>query len=129
MKLYLTGGGTGVNPVKQKTINQYADVLDFLGTRGSVSGSFIDADTIKISNVEVPKLPPALDGNFDVDNWFKVYVNGLFIPAEKYSYYVSSSANQVEFNFSTGSSASSTTLGYELSGSDEFAIVGKFKEL
>ena len=53
----------------------------------------------------MPKLPPALDGNFDVDNWFKVYVNGLFIPAEKYSYYVSSSANQVEFNFSTGSSS------------------------
>ena len=37
----LTGGGTGINPVKQKTINQYADVLDFLGTRGSVSGSYI----------------------------------------------------------------------------------------
>ena len=127
----LTGGGTGVNPVKQKTVNQYADVLDFLGTRGSVSGSFIDADTVKISDVEVPKLPPSLEGNFDVDNWFKVYVNGLFIPSEKYSYYVSSSANQVEFNFSTGSigSGSSTELGYELSGSDEFAIVGKFKEV
>ena len=66
-----------------------------------------------------------------VNNWFKVFVNGIFIPSEKYSYYVSSSANEVEFNFSTGSigSASSTTLGYELSGSDEFAIVGKFKEV
>ena len=51
--------------------------------------------------------------------------NGIFIPSEKYSYYVSSSANEVEFNFSTGSigSASSTTLGYELSGSDEFWII------
>ena len=68
-------------------------------------------DTIKISNVEVPKLPPALDGNFDVDNWFKVYVNGLFIPAEKYSYYVSSSANQVEFNFSTGCIQNRNTCG------------------
>ena len=86
---------------------------------------------MKISNVEVPKLPPSLEGNFDVDNWFKVYVNGIFIPSEKYSYYVSSSANEVEFNFSTGSigSGSSTELGYELSGSDEFAVVGKFKEL
>ena len=48
----LTGGGAGssVNPVKQKTINQYSDVLDFLATRGSVSGSHIDADTIKIYN-------------------------------------------------------------------------------
>ena len=127
----LTGGGTGINPVKQKTINQYADVLDFLGTRGSVSGSYIDADTVKIYSAEVPKLPPSLEGNFDVNNWFKVFVNGIFIPSEKYSYYVSSSANEVEFNFSTGSigSASSTTLGYELSGSDEFAIVGKFKEV
>mgnify|MGYP001457432552 FL=1 len=127
----LTGGGGGVNPAKQKTINQYADVLDFLAIRGSVSGSFIDADTMKISNVEVPKLPPSLEGNFDVDNWFKIYINGLFIPSEKYTYYVSSSANQVEFNFSTGSigTASSTTLGYEITGSDEFGIVGKFKEL
>ena len=127
----LPGGGTGMNPVKQKTINQYADVLDFLGTRGSVSGSYIDADTVKIYSAEVPKLPPSLEGNFDVNNWFKVFVNGIFIPSEKYSYYVSSSANEVEFNFSTGSigSASSTTLGYELSGSDEFAIVGKFKEV
>ena len=127
----LTGGGTGINPVKQKTINQYADVLDFLGTRGSVPGSYIDADTVKIYSAEVPKLPPSLEGNFDVNNWFKVFVNGIFIPSEKYSYYVSSSANEVEFNFSTGSigSASSTTLGYELSGSDEFAIVGKFKEV
>ena len=126
-----TGGGTCINPVKQKTINQYADVLDFLGTRGSVSGSYIDADTVKIYSAEVPKLPPSLEGNFDVDNWFKIFVNGIFIPSEKYSYYVSSSANEVEFNFSTGSigSASSTTLGYELSGSDEFAIVGKFKEV
>ena len=127
----LTGGGGGVNPVKQKTINQYSDVLDFLALRGSVSGSFIDADTMKISNVEVPKLPPSLEGNFDVSNWFKIYINGLFIPSEKYTYYVSSSANQVEFNFSTGSigTATSTTLGYEITGSDEFGIVGKFKEL
>ena len=53
------------------------------------------------------------------------------LPSEKYTYYVSSSANQVEFNFSTGSigTASSTTLGYEITGSDEFGIVGKFKEL
>ena len=56
----LTGGGGGVNPVKQKTINQYADILDFLAIRGSVSGSFVDADTVKINNVEVPKLPPSL---------------------------------------------------------------------
>ena len=71
------------------------------------------------------------DGNFDVSNWFKIYINGLFIPSEKYTYYVSSSANQVEFNFSTGSigTATSTTLGYEITGSDEFGIVGKFKEL
>jgi hypothetical protein len=125
----LTGGGGGVNPVKQKTINQYSDVLDFLAIRGSVSGSFIDADTMKISNVEVPKLPPSLEGNFDVDNWFKVYINGLFIPSTKYSYFVSSSDDSVEFNFTTGSSASSTELGYELESTDEFAFVGKFREL
>ena len=89
----------------------------------------MDADTVKINNVEVPKLPPTLEGNFDVDNWFKVYINGLFIPSSKYSYFVSSSANSVEFDFTTGSEASDTELGYELESTDEFAFVGKFKEL
>ena len=42
---------------------------------------------------------------------------------------MSSSANSVEFNFTTGSEASDTELGYELESTDEFAFVGKFKEL
>lgn len=125
----MTGGSNGVNQNTPSAINQYSDILDFLAVRGSVSGSFIDADTIKIKKVEVPKLPPSLEGNFDVDNWFAVYINGVFIPSAKYSYFVSGSEEEVEFNFSTGSVPTPTELGYTLESTDEFSVVGKFKEL
>lgn len=135
----LTGGGGGTKN-NQSSLSQYADVLDFLATRGSTTGSLIDADTIKIYGAEVPKLPPSLVGNFDTDKWFRVYINGLFIDSKKYTYSISGSENEVEFNFTTGSLpgggtypddlvATTASLGYIITGSDEIGVVGKFKEV
>ena len=42
-------------------------------------------------------------------------------------YFVSRSDDSVEFNFTTGSSVSSTELGYELESTDELEFVGKFE--
>jgi hypothetical protein len=134
----LTGGNTSLS--KQSAINQYSDVLDFLGMRGSATGSFVDADTFRLENVEVPKLPPALVGSFNTDEWFRVYINGLLIDNKKYSFAVSSSANAVEFTVTTGSLseggtypddliATTSSLGYILTGSDEIGITGKYLEL
>ena len=135
----LTGGGGGTKN-NQSSLSQYADVLDFLATRGSTTGSLIDADTVKIYGAEVPKLPPSLVGNFDTDKWFRVYINGLFIDSKKYTYSISGSENEVEFNFTTGSLpgggtypddlvATTSSLGYIITGSDEIGVVGKFKEV
>ena len=135
----LTGGGGGTKN-NQSSLSQYADVLDFLATRGSTTGSLIDADTVKIYGAEVPKLPPSLVGNFDTDKWFRVYINGLFIDSKKYTYSISGSENEVEFNFTTGSLpgggtypddlvATTASLGYIITGSDEIGVVGKFKEV
>jgi hypothetical protein len=134
----LTGGNNTLS--KQSSVNQYGDVLDFLGMRGSGTGSFVDADTFRLENVEVPKLPPALVDSFNTDEYFRIYINGLLIDNKKYTFAVSSSANAVEFTVTTGSLseggtypddliATTSSLGYILTGSDEIGITGKYIEL
>jgi hypothetical protein len=134
----LTGDALSIS--KQNLQNEYSDVIDFMSIRGSKEASFIDSDTIKLTNVELPKLPPELDGIFDTNDWFRVYVNGVFVPYTKYSYTGSYVDNEIVFNFSTGSlspggtypddlQSSATDLGYILESDDEFGITGKFIEL
>jgi len=127
----LTGlGGSSTNNIsKQKMYNEYSDIIDFMSVRGSKQAVFVDADTFKLTNVELPKLPPELNGVFDASDWFRVYINGVFIPSTKYSYTNSYVNNEIIFNFSTGSSASTTDLGYILENTDEFGVTGKFIEL
>jgi len=136
----LDGGNVTNSSVKKKMYNEYSDVIDFMSIRGSQEATFVDADTIKLSNVELPKLPPELDGVFDLNDWFRVYVNGVYIPPTKYSYTGSYAENEIYFNFNTGSlsvggtypddlQSSTTDLGYILENDDEFGITGKFIEL
>ena len=127
----LTGGdGAGTNSVtKQKMYNEYSDIIDFMSVRGSQEGTFVDADSVKLTNVELPKLPPQLVGSFNEDDRFRVYINGVYIPPTKYSYTSSYVDNEIAFNFSTGSVITATDLGYEIDSGDEIGITGKFIEL
>jgi hypothetical protein len=127
----LTGGdGAGTNSVtKQKMYNEYSDIIDFMSVRGSQEATFVDADSIKLTNVELPKLPPQLVGSFNEDDRFRVYINGVLIPTAKYSYTGSYANNEIVFNFSTGSAITATDLGYEIDSGDEIGITGKFIEL
>tara|TARA_B110000211_G_scaffold98753_1_gene115013 strand:- start:4441 stop:5595 length:1155 start_codon:yes stop_codon:yes gene_type:complete len=137
----LTGLNGGEVPFSKQTLyNEYSDVIDFMSIRGSKEATFIDADTFKLTNVDLPKLPPELEGVFNISDWFRIYINGVFVPTAKYSYTGSYSNNEIEFNFATGSlsvggsypadlQSSQTELGYILENSDEFGVTGKFKEL
>lgn len=138
----LTGLGSNVTgrTVEKQLYNEYSDVIDFMSIRGSQEAVFVDADTIKLTNVELPKLPPELVGVFDTSDWFRVYINGVFIPNTKYSYTGSYSDSEIELNFSTGSvseggvypdnlESSTTDLGYILENTDEIGVTGKFIEL
>ena len=127
----LTGGdGAGTNSVtKQKMYNEYSDIIDFMSVRGSQEATFVDSDSVKLTNVELPKLPPELSESFNEDDRFRVYINGVLIPAAKYSYTSSYTNNEIVFNFSTGSAISATDLGYEIDSGDEIGITGKFIEL
>lgn len=137
METDLTGGSFSVS--KQSLYNEYSDTIDFMSIRGSKEATFIDADSIKLTNVKLPKLPPQLVGVFDTNDWFRVYVNGVFIPSAKYSYTGSYEDNEIIFNFSTGSLpvsgsypddliSTTTDLGYILESDDEFGVTGKFIE-
>jgi hypothetical protein len=137
----LTGlsGGNGTNSeVKKKMYNEYADIIDFMSIRGSKQTIFVDADSVKLTSVDKPKLPPELDGVFNTDDWFRVYVNGVYIAHQKYNY--EEVGTEITFNFNTGSLSeggtyptdlvsSDVALGYIISSSDEVGITGKFIEL
>jgi len=136
----LDGGNVTNNTVKRKLINEYSDIMDFMTIRGSKQGSFVDADTMKITSVELPKLPPELIGTFDEDEWFRVYINGVLIPKAKYNFVHQDNTDEIYFNFSTGSVegggsypddlvSTTSDLGYILENTDEFGVTGKFKEL
>ncbi len=137
----LTGlsGGNGTNSeIKKKMYNEYADIIDFMSIRGSKQTIFVDADSVKLTSVDKPKLPPELDGVFNTDDWFRVYVNGVYIAHQKYNY--EEVGTEITFNFNTGSLSeggtyptdlvsSDVALGYIISSSDEVGITGKFIEL
>jgi hypothetical protein len=125
----LDGGNVTNSQVKKRMYNEYSDVIDFMSIRGSQEATFVDADTVKLENVELPKLPPELNGVFNLDDWFRIYINGVYIPPTKYTYTGSYVDNEIVFNFNTGSVSSETTLGYILETTDEFGITGKFIEL
>jgi len=137
METDLTGGGKSTSTTPE-LLNEYADTLEYLALRGSASGSFIDADTFKVSNVEVPRIPPQLVGVIDSDKKFTIYVNGVNIPAPKWSSEVSGSDLYINFNtgslseggvYPTDLLSTTSSLGYILENTDEFGITGKFIEL
>ena len=125
----LDGGNVTNSQVQKRLYNEYSDVIDFMSIRGSQEATFIDADTVKLENVELPKLPPELNGVFNQDDWFRVYINGVYVPPTKYTYTGSYVDNEIVFNFETGSVSTPTTLGYILETTDEIGITGKFIEL
>jgi hypothetical protein len=131
LELDLTGN-THINNNSAKNeivYNEYADLIDFISIRGSYQGTFVNSNTITLDNVRLPECPPELRGSFDDTNWFRVYINGVFIEPAKYTYTYNVTTNDVTFVFNTNSPASDTQLGYILENTDEFYVTGKFIEL
>jgi hypothetical protein len=100
--------------------NEYAQVIDFVAIRGSQMATFVNTNTVKLTNVKKPLLPSELIGIFDTDNWFRVYINGEFISPTFYTYSYNGVTKEIVFTFS---------LTYPLDANDEIAITGKFQEL
>ena len=101
--------------------NEYAQVIDFIAVRGSQMATFVNATTVKLTNVKKPILPSELIGVFDTDNWFRVYINGDFISPTYYTYTYNGTTKEIIFTFQN--------LSFSIEVEDEIAITGKFQEL
>ncbi len=101
--------------------NEYAQVIDFIGIRGNQMAIFVNSSTAKLTNVKKPVLPQELVGVFDVETWFRVYINGDFISPSLYTYIYNGYTKEIIFSFDS--------LGFPLDTEDEIAITGKFQEL
>jgi hypothetical protein len=83
--------------------------------------TFVNSTTVKLTNVKLPVLPQELVGSFDIENWFRVYINGDFISPSLYTYSYNGYTKEIVFLF--------VSLGFPLDTEDEIAITGKFQEL
>jgi len=113
---------TGTSFSNPNIYNEYQSVIDFVATRSSQSGGFVDYRTITLSNVRLPILPGELIGSFDTLNWFRVYINSEFKPSTTYTYSFNGTTNEIVFIFNA-------TLGFELDANDEVDVVGKYEQL
>jgi len=100
--------------------NEYAQVIDFIAVRGSQMATLINGNSVKLTNVKLPILPVELRNSFDIDNWFQVYINGVFESPSAYTYTYNGNTQEIIFTF---------TIAFELDENDEVAITGKFIEL
>jgi hypothetical protein len=100
--------------------NEYQNVIDFIAIRGSQLAEFVNGNTVKLTNVKLPYLPYELVGTFDTTNWFRVYINGVFISPSSYEYQYIMETNEIIFTFN---------LPYQIQSEWEAAITGKFIEL
>ena len=106
---------TGNSQSTTKLYNEYSDVIDFMTIRGSVQAEFISSNSFKLT--------PELRGSFNTDDWFRVYVNGVYVQPTKYTYSFNYSLNEITFEVNT------TSLGYIIEITYEIGVTGKFIEL
>lgn len=121
-------GQTFTNP---NIYNEYQNVIDFVAIRGSKDAIFVSGTTAKLTNVELPILPQELVGVFDTRNWFRVYINGLFITSDAYTFTFNGTTNEILFTFDLTKvfEQSSNGVVNTLESEDEISITGKFIEL
>ena len=99
---------------------EYSQVIDFIALRGSQRATFVDTNIVKLVNVKLPVLPIELKGSFDESNWFSVYINGVFVSSNAYTYVYDGNAKEIVFTFDTA---------FPIEETDEVEITGKFIEL
>ena len=81
-------------------------------------------------NSELPILPQELRGTFDTKGWFRIYINGVFITPNAYTYTFDGSINRILFKLdNTQAFESGGEITYILDSQDEVSVTGKFIEL
>ena len=121
-------GQTFTNP---NIYNEYQNVINFVAIRGSKDAVFVNGTTAKLTNVELPILPQELIGVFDTRNWFRIYINGLFITPDAYTFTFNGTTNEIFFTFDLSKvfEQRNNSIVNTLESDDEISITGKFIEL
>ena len=128
-------GQTFSNP---NIYNEYQNVIDFVAIRGSKDAVYVNppegdiARFAKLTNVELPILPQELVGVFDTKNWFRVYVNGVFVTPDAYTFTFNGTTNEILFTFDLYQVFTQPDSGpptNTLDVNDEISVTGKFIEL
>ena len=122
---------TGTTFTNPNIYNEYQNVIDFVAIRGSKDAVYVSGTTAKLTNVELPIIPNELIGVFDTRNWFSVYINGLFITSDAYTYAFNGTTNEILFTFDLTKvfEQGSNSIVNTLEAVDEISITGKFIEL
>jgi hypothetical protein len=102
-------------------------VIDFVGIRGSQMAVYVSGTSVKLTNVKLPILPQELVGSFDENNWFRVYINGVYYTYEYYEYTYDATNKEIIFTFVD--TDNNPTLPFQIQPSWEVAITGKFIQL
>lgn len=107
--------------VSRTTSNQWQDVIDFIGTRGSEVAQYIDNKTFKLIQVSVPEVPSDIGGTFNEDARYSVYINGMLLSSDDYDAVYNESVYEVVFTI--------TNIELEIDETNEIIVSGKFEVL
>lgn len=99
--------------------SEYLSLLDFNTLNSTQNAVFISENSVVLNNVIKPMLPIDLIGQFDINDWFSVKING--IEFFDFSYEFDNYEKTIVFTFNN--------LPNVLLSSDEILIEGKFIQL
>lgn len=107
--------------VEEAKQQQVEDNINIVGSVQTKIPTYVSSTQVKLSNTNL--LQPGDVYSLDINNYYtnndlQVFINGIFIPSEYYTYYFESP--DLFFTFST------SLLGYNIEPDFDIQIIGKF---
>ena len=121
---------------------EWQDVIDYIGLNSSKMAEYVNQTTAVLKQVTLPDIPNELDGSFDTNKKFNVYINGFLVSPVGYNVVFDPELNEITFNFVLPLLYEDIQLYYDntpvayhdddeliIREADEITITGKFEVL